>query len=335
MPEDHYPLLLHYPYFQSYRKQVVKRADLAPATAPAAGTPLPPSRRRRANFAYYEPLTVRDSSLSACTQLVIAAEVGQLDLAHDYLAEAALMDLRDVEHNTSDGVHMASLAGAWMALICGFGGMRAGSASSPLAFHPRLPGGLAEDQVPAALPRPQAARSITPSQRAKYELLDGEPLTLLHHRKEFHLGQHAAEHDIPPVKAGAAPGRSSPRGGGPRTAADRLSRRPSVYRDSSSSARRRWLFPKIAIRMPGTSAHGTVIHTMKASGAVTVKSAPAIRTPTQAPIWPTPSVQPVPRARIRVGKLEGMYTYILHSHKVVPLTAVIYKTDMPAVLCTS
>ena len=52
-------------------------------------------------FAYYEPLTVRDSSLSACTQAVIAAEVGHLDLAADYLAEAALMDLHDLEHNTA------------------------------------------------------------------------------------------------------------------------------------------------------------------------------------------------------------------------------------------
>src|SRR5260370_3653108 len=91
-------------------------------------------------LAYYEPLTVRDSSLSACTQAVVAAEVGQLGLAHDYLAEAALMDLRDVEHNTSDGVHMASLAGAWMALVAGFGGMRAGN--GPLAFTPRLPAGI-------------------------------------------------------------------------------------------------------------------------------------------------------------------------------------------------
>ena len=66
--------------------------------------------------------------MSACTQSAMAAEVGQLDLAHDYLAEAALMDLRDVEHNTSDGVHMASLAGAWIALVAGFGGMRAGPA---------------------------------------------------------------------------------------------------------------------------------------------------------------------------------------------------------------
>src|SRR5260370_27571579 len=123
-PERHYPLLLHYPYFQLYRKQVVKQADLVLALymRPDAFT----AEQKARNFSYYEPLTVRDSSLSACTQAVVAAEVGQLDLAHDYLAEAPLMALRDVEHNTSDGVHMASLAGAWMALVGGVGGVRAG-----------------------------------------------------------------------------------------------------------------------------------------------------------------------------------------------------------------
>ena len=76
------------------------------------------------NFAYYEALTVRDSSLSACIQAVIAAEVGHLELAYDYFGEAALMDLDDLEHNTRDGLHIASLAGAWIAAVAGFGGMR-------------------------------------------------------------------------------------------------------------------------------------------------------------------------------------------------------------------
>jgi len=49
--------------------------------------------------------------LSACTQAVMAAEVGHLGLAFDYLGEAALMDLHDLEHNTRDGLHIASLAG--------------------------------------------------------------------------------------------------------------------------------------------------------------------------------------------------------------------------------
>ncbi len=65
--------------------------------------------------------------------------------------------------------------------------------------------------------------------------------------------------------------------------------------------RRRWLFPKNATSRPGTSAHGIVMKMTKFRGLVATKSAPAIRTPPQAPRWPTPSVQPVPSERIRVG----------------------------------
>ena len=54
----------------------------------------------------------------------MAAEVGHLELAYDYMAEAALMDLDDLEHNTRDGVHIASLAGSWIAAVVGFGGLR-------------------------------------------------------------------------------------------------------------------------------------------------------------------------------------------------------------------
>ena len=82
------------------------------------------AEQKARNFAYYEALTVRDSSLSACSQAVIAAETGHLDLAYDYLAETALMDLDDLEHNTRDGLHIAALAGSWIALVQGFGGMR-------------------------------------------------------------------------------------------------------------------------------------------------------------------------------------------------------------------
>ena len=104
-----------------------------------AATPSAPRQKAR-NFAYYEALTVRDSSLSACTQAVIAAEVGHLDLAYDYFAEAALMDLDDLEHNTRDGLHIASLAGAWIAAVAGFGGMR--DHGGRLSFAPRLPPAL-------------------------------------------------------------------------------------------------------------------------------------------------------------------------------------------------
>src|SRR5207244_12586121 len=91
---DQYPLFLHFHYFDLYRKQVVKQADLVLAMQLRSDAFTPEQKAR--NFAYYEPLTVRDSSLSASTQAVLAAEVGQLQLAYDYVGEAALVDLHDL-----------------------------------------------------------------------------------------------------------------------------------------------------------------------------------------------------------------------------------------------
>jgi len=133
-PED-YPLMLHFPYLDLYRTQVVKQADLVLAMH-WCGDAFSAEDKAR-NFAYYERRTVRDSSLSACTQAVLAAEVGHLELAHDYLGEAALTDLYDMHRNTRDGVHIASLAGAWLALVAGLGGMR--DHDGVLSFAPRLP----------------------------------------------------------------------------------------------------------------------------------------------------------------------------------------------------
>src|SRR5260370_18101256 len=101
-----------------YRKEVGKQAGLVLAmhTCPDAFT----EDQKARNVAYYERLTVRDSSLSACTQSAVGAQVGHLRLAYDYLAEAALMDLADLGHNPRDALHMASLTGAWTALVAGF-----------------------------------------------------------------------------------------------------------------------------------------------------------------------------------------------------------------------
>ena len=93
---------------------------------------------------------MRDSSLSACVQAAVAAEVGHLELAYDYFGEAALMDLGDLEHNTRDGLHMASLAGSWIAAVAGFGGMRC--YGGELSFRPRLPAALSKLALPRHVP---------------------------------------------------------------------------------------------------------------------------------------------------------------------------------------
>jgi alpha,alpha-trehalose phosphorylase len=174
-PPERYPLLLHYPYFQLYRKQVVKQADLVLALH-LRGDAFTPEQKLRA-FDYYEGLTVRDSSLSACTQAVVAAEVNHLDLAYDYLGEAALMDLHDLEHNTRDGVHTASLAGAWLAVVAGLGGMR--DQGDVLRFAPHLAGPLHRLRF-AMIWRGRRLRVEVTPETATYELLVGDPMELIH-----------------------------------------------------------------------------------------------------------------------------------------------------------
>jgi alpha,alpha-trehalose phosphorylase len=175
---EQYPLLLHFPYFDLYRKQVVKQADLVLALH-VRGDAFTDEEKAR-DFAYYEPLTVRDSSLSACTQAVIAAEVGHLELAYDYFAETALMDLRDLQHNTRDGMHIASLAGAWIAAVAGFGGMRDHDAR--LTFAPRLPARL-ERLAFRLLFRGRRLMVDVTQTEATYTILDGRPLEIEHHRE--------------------------------------------------------------------------------------------------------------------------------------------------------
>ena len=133
-----YPLLLHEAYVRLYPAQVIKQADLVLAMQWQSHAFTPEQKAR--NVDYYERRTVRDSSLSACTQAVMCAEVGHLELAHDYAYEAALIDLRDLHQNTRDGLHMASLAGAWMALVGGFGRLR--DDEGILSLDPQLPDGI-------------------------------------------------------------------------------------------------------------------------------------------------------------------------------------------------
>ncbi|MCW2528186.1 MAG: glycoside hydrolase family 65 central catalytic [Pseudonocardiales bacterium] len=215
--DNRYPLLLSAPYFELYRRQVVKQADLILAMH-WCGDSFTIEEKAKA-FAYYEELTVRDSSLSACSQSVVAAEVGQLELAHDYLREAALMDLRDLEHNTRDGVHVASLAGAWLALVCGFGGLR--DYDGQLSFAPRLPKGISRLTF-AIRWQGCKVRVVAAGDTVQYSLEDGPDakVSVLHHGQQFNLATGApVEFPIPPItpltpRPSQPPGRA-PVSGGP------------------------------------------------------------------------------------------------------------------------
>ena len=135
--QDQYPLLLHFHPLVIYRYQVLKQPDVV-----LAQYLLPddfPDELRRSNFDYYDPLTTGDSSLSAPIQAITAADVGKVDLALEYFRQSVFADLADLHGNTSDGVHLASTGGVWMALVHGFAGMRV--RMGQIDLDPKLPEG--------------------------------------------------------------------------------------------------------------------------------------------------------------------------------------------------
>ncbi|MCU1686751.1 MAG: glycosyl hydrolase [Amycolatopsis sp.] len=208
----HYPLLLNFPYFDLYRKQVIKQADLVLALH-LCGDSFTAEEKAR-NFAYYEARTVRDSSLSAATQAVIAAETGHLDLAYDYVAEAALTDLHDVHNNVRNGLHMASLAGAWMGTVAGFGGLR--DHGGKLSFAPRLPSQLDRIAFRLCLRGSRVEVEILDLE-ATYRVLEGRSVEITHHGEPVTIGEEPITLPIPafetPLPVHQPPGRAPVRRG--------------------------------------------------------------------------------------------------------------------------
>jgi alpha,alpha-trehalose phosphorylase len=172
-PMERFPLLLHYHPLVIYRHQVLKQADVVLAMF-LLGNEFTLDEKRR-NFDYYDPLTTGDSSLSAAVQSIVAAEVGRDRRALAYFHHALLMDLADVAGNVSDGVHIASTGGVWLALIFGFGGVRDYDGS--LSFDPKLP--VTWDTLSFALRFQDRQLRVELSHREeRYVLDEGDPLVV-------------------------------------------------------------------------------------------------------------------------------------------------------------
>ena len=92
---------------------------------------------KQANFDFYEPLTVHESSLSPSIHAVLAAELGMEDKAVELYSRTARLDLDNYNNDTEDGLHITSMSGAWLAIVQGFAGMRI--VDGRLSFKPFLP----------------------------------------------------------------------------------------------------------------------------------------------------------------------------------------------------
>jgi alpha,alpha-trehalose phosphorylase len=184
-PLDHYPLLLHYHPLNIYRHQVIKQTDVVLATF-LAGDRFTRDEKRRV-FEYYDPLTTGDSSLSSCVQSVMAAEVGDLQAAYDYFLLSAAVDLANLAGNVSDGIHVASCGGVWMALVNGFAGLR-DTDGGDLRFTPRLAADWKGMRFRLIYRGSRMEVEMRPGETT-YRLLDGTPLSLVSDGQRFTIAQ--------------------------------------------------------------------------------------------------------------------------------------------------
>jgi maltose phosphorylase len=90
------------------------------------------------HFDFYEPITVHESSLSPCVHSILAASIDRMPKAYEQYLRTARLDLDDYNHEVHEGCHITSMAGTWMSIVQGFGGMRVWE-DGMLTFNPQIP----------------------------------------------------------------------------------------------------------------------------------------------------------------------------------------------------
>jgi maltose phosphorylase len=89
------------------------------------------------HFDFYEPFTIHESSLSPCVHSIQAAKLNRMEQAYQFYLRTSRLDLDDYNHEVEEGLHITSMAGTWMSIVEGFGGMRI--LNNTLSFSPKIP----------------------------------------------------------------------------------------------------------------------------------------------------------------------------------------------------
>lgn len=184
IPQEKFPLLLHYHPLVIYRHRVCKQADLVLALL--LRSECFSLEEKKNAFDFYEPLTTHDSSLSRAVFSIVASELGYAEKAYEYFSGAARLDLEDMHGNSKDGLHMANMAGAWMSIVYGFAGMRV--CRGTLQFCPVIPKDW--EQYGFVICWKGMRLGITVNQRqTQYSLAEGAAISFLHRGKLIELSQ--------------------------------------------------------------------------------------------------------------------------------------------------
>lgn len=135
IPIEEFPLYNNWSYDRIYRSDMIKQPDVLMFLF--LHNQEFSLECKRANYEYYEPRTIHESSLSPSIYSILASELKKHEEAFKFFGFATRMDLDNYNRNTKEGLHTTSLAGAWLNIVYGFGGMR--SDGEMLKFNPSIP----------------------------------------------------------------------------------------------------------------------------------------------------------------------------------------------------
>lgn len=135
IPDSQLPIIQHWTWDRIIRSSLIKQADVVQGLYLFEEDFDKDTIRK--NFNFYEPLTVHESSLSPCTHSIVASMVEDKQKAYELYLQTARLDLDDYNNEVKEGLHITSMAGTWLTIVQGFGGMRV--KSDKLHFHPQIP----------------------------------------------------------------------------------------------------------------------------------------------------------------------------------------------------
>jgi maltose phosphorylase len=128
------------------------------------------------HFDFYEPFTVHESSLSPCVHAIQAARLGRMEQAYDFYLRTSRLDLDDYNHEVEEGCHITSMAGTWMSIVEGFGGMRI--KNDTLYFAPQIPDQWTSYSFKINF-RGQVVSVLVTKEKSSFQLEGNKPLQIV------------------------------------------------------------------------------------------------------------------------------------------------------------
>ena len=171
---DERPINQHWSWDRILRSPYIKQADTLQAFYffEDAFT----TEELEKHFDFYEPLTVHESSLSPCLHSIQAAKLGRMNQAYEFYLQTSRLDLDDYNHEVHEGLHITSMAGTWMSIVEGFGGMRI--KNNQLHFSPQIPKKWQSYSFKINF-RGNILKAIVQHSGTSFEVSGDEPMTII------------------------------------------------------------------------------------------------------------------------------------------------------------